>query len=266
MSKPLTEAEQQYNHPPMPDGPMNLWVGEPGAVPALLTQLAEGFRQMVPLGSPAPDFSGELLDGGQFHLSDQRNKKPVCIQFGSISDPPIISNANTLSNSLNALYQKYRERVTFLFIYTREAHPGSLIQPHKSMDEKRQRARQLQKQENLAMPILVDTMDGAIHQRYTPMPNSNYLITRGGTVAAKSLLLDCTVLDEALNDLVTWDRLDDGQTVVKKSYHERIHVCRAPFDPAGREKERQTLEASGPEQIEGIRRMAGFDPLTWTRA
>ena len=219
---------------------------------------------MVPLGSLAPDFSGELLDGGRFTLSSLRGKKPLALQFGSLSDPPIISNANTLPKSLNSLYDQYRERVEFVFVYTHEAHPGSRIGPHRSMEEKRQRARQLREQERLRMPIVVDSLDGAIHRSYTQMGNSNYLITRGGTVAAKMLLLDCTVLDEALRDLIAWDDLDDGTTVVKKGYHERIHVCRAPFDPAGREKEKQAIEASGPEQMDELRKMAGFDPLTWT--
>ena len=53
-------------------------------------------------------------------------------------------------------------------------------------------------------------------------------------MAAKMLLLDCTVLDctvldEALRDLIAWDDLDDGTTVVKKGYHKRIHVLGAPF-------------------------------------
>ena len=43
----MSDAEQAYNFPPPPEGPMNLWVAEPGGVPPLLGQLAEGFRQMV---------------------------------------------------------------------------------------------------------------------------------------------------------------------------------------------------------------------------
>lgn len=266
MADALTESQRSYNFPPMPEGPMNLWVAEVGGVPALLLQLAEGFRRMVPLGTPAPDFTGELLGGGQFSLAAQRGKKPVCIVFGSISDPPIMSNLNTTPTSLNSLHDKYAGKVEFVFVYTREAHPGSATPPHQSMEDKRRRAAQMQAQEKVKMPILVDALDGPIHQRYTMMPNSVYVLTRGGVVAAKSLLLDCTVLDEALNDVLTWDRLDDGQTVIKKSYHERIHVCRAPYDPAGRKKECEALEASGPEMLAAIRQMAGFDPLTWKKA
>ena len=262
----MSDAEQAYNFPPPPEGPMNLWVAEPGGVPPLLGQLAEGFRQMVPLGSEAPEVSGELLDGGSFSLASFRGKQPVCICFGSITDPPIMSNLNATNPSLNSLYNKYGDKVAFVFVYTREAHPGSGIPPHTSMDDKRARAQELKAKENVQMPMLVDTLDGAVHQRYSMMPNSTYVVTRGGTVAAKSLLLDCTVLDEMLNDVVTWNDLDDGETVIKKSYHERIHVCRAPYQPDGRKKECEALEETGPEMLEAIRQMAGFDPLTWKKA
>ncbi|RLA09277.1 MAG: hypothetical protein DRQ54_03190 [Gammaproteobacteria bacterium] len=262
----MTETENAYNHPPMPEGPMNLWVGDVGVVPELLGQLAEGFRQMVPLGSPAPDFTGELLGGGEYTLSSSKGKKPVCILFASISDPPIISNLDTTPVSLNGLYAEYGDKVDFVMVYTREAHPGSGTPPHTSIEDKRGRAQQMVDQENVKMPVLVDALDGPIHQRYTMMPNSVYVINRGGIVAAKSLLLDSTVLGEMLNDVLTWDALDDGDTVVKKSYHERIHVCRAPYDEAGRAKECAALEASGPEMVEAIKAMAGFDPFTWKKA
>lgn len=262
----MTEAERAYNFPPMPEGPMNLWVDQPGGVPPLLSQLLEGFRQMVPLASAAPEVAGELLDGGRFSSVEHIGKRPVCLLFGSRTDPPIMSNLNATEPSLNGLYDTYKDRVQFVFVYTREAHPGSSIGPHQSLDEKRQRARELQAAENVRLPILVDTLDGAIHQRWTMMPNSTFLISRAGQVVAKSLLLDCSVLAETLAEHLAWDALDDGQTVIKKSYHERIHHCRAPYQPAARAKECAALEETGPEMIEAIRQMAGFDPLTWRRA
>lgn len=262
----MTEAERAYNFPPMPEGPMNLWVDQPGGVPPLLSHLLEGFRQMVPLASAAPEVAGELLDGGRFSSAEHVGKRPVCLLFGSRTDPPIMSNLNATEPSLNRLYDTYKDRVQFVFVYTREAHPGSSIGPHQSLDEKRQRARELKAAESVRLPILVDTLDGAIHQRWSMMPNSTFLISRAGQVVAKSLLLDCSVLSETLAEHLAWDALDDGQTVIKKSYHERIHHCRAPYQPAARAKECAALEETGPEMIEAIRQMAGFDPLTWRRA
>jgi hypothetical protein len=262
----MTEAERAYNFPQMPEGPMNLWVAEPGGVPELLPQLAEMFRQIVPLASPAPEIAGELLGGGRFQLSEHRGKRSVCVVFGSRTDPPIMSNLNATQPSLNGLYDQYGQRVQFVFVYTREAHPGSAIGPHQSLDEKRKRARELQQAENVRLPILVDSLDGAIHQRWSMMPNSVYLISRAGVVVAKSMLLDCSVLSEMLAEHLAWEALDDGQTVIKKGYHERIHHCRAPYQEAARAKECAALEETGPEMLQGIRAMAGFDPLTWRRA
>jgi hypothetical protein len=262
----MTEAEHAYNFPPMPEGPMNLWVDQPGGVPPLLTHLAEMFRQMVPLGGAAAEVAGELLGGGRFALSEHQGKRPVCLLFGSRTDPPIMSNLNATEPSLNGLYDRYQDKVQFVFVYTREAHPGSGIGPHQSMDEKRQRAQELRDAEQVRLPILVDGLDGAIHQRWTMMPNSAYLISRAGVVVAKSMLLDCSVLNEMVGEHLTWDALDDGDTVIKKSYHERIHHCRAPYQPAARAKECAALEETGPEMLGAIRQMAGFDPLTWKRA
>ncbi len=263
----MTKAQQDYNFPPPPKGGMNLWIAEPGGVPEGLLGLAERFHSTIKLGTVAPDFTGSLLDGGEFTLSSLRNRRIACLIFGSLCDPPLISNLDTVNPSVNGLHRKYfRQGVEFIFVYTREAHPGSRIPQHESLESKQSRARQLKNQENILFPIVVDSLDGAIHTLYGQFTNPVFVINRAGVVIAKSAFLDTALLDNVLDDAVAWAAVDDGKTVVKKGYHERIHMCRAPYDPAGRDKERQALEASGgPEAIERIRQHAGFDPLTWQK-
>lgn len=263
----LSPDEQEYNFPPPPKGGMNLWVGDQGQVPDGLLGLAERFHQEVPLGKDAPALKGNLLDGSTLDLADYRGGKMVCVIFGSLSDPPLISNLNTARPSVNDLYSTYYPQgVEFVFVYTREAHPGPLLPPHDSLDLKIERAKALREQESLLMPMVIDSMDGATHKAWGTFTNPVYMVNRWGVVIAKSAFLDTSVLSGVLSDAVAWDNIDDGNTVVKKGYHERIHMCRAPYDPACRDKERQALEDSGgPEMIEKIRQMAGFDPLTWHR-
>ena len=45
-----------------------------------------GFRTILQVGSPAPDFTATLLDTGQpVHLSDYWQERDVLIEFGSLT-------------------------------------------------------------------------------------------------------------------------------------------------------------------------------------
>ena len=84
---------------------------------------------------------------------------------------------------MEALHQEYRDRVNFLYMYVREAHPNPATAPcgstadlgwdHPSRDtvtieERAQRARWLKHDFNLTFPYIIDTMDGAIKSDYRP--------------------------------------------------------------------------------------------------
>jgi hypothetical protein len=84
---------------------------------------------------------------------------------------------------VEALHQEYRDRVNFLYLYVREAHPNPATAPcgstadlgwnHPSRDtvtieERAQRARWLKHDFNLTFPYIIDAMDGAIKSDYRP--------------------------------------------------------------------------------------------------
>src|SRR5690606_10841513 len=106
-------------------------------------KLIESFRSRTPLGSLAPQCRGPLLEGGEFDLASLRGKKSVLVVFGSYACPPCVTNINRATPNLNGLYEKHRDAIEFVYVYTREAHPGQLITPHVSMDEKFRNARRL---------------------------------------------------------------------------------------------------------------------------
>ena len=70
----------------------------------------------------------------------------------------------------------------FVFLYTREAHPGENFPAHRSMDQKLSHARAFKERFQIERPILVDDLFGAGHKLYGMLPNMTYLIGRSGKV------------------------------------------------------------------------------------
>jgi len=75
---------------------------------------------------------------------------------------------------------EYRDkRFDFVFVYTREAHPGELRPHHTRFEQKLDQARAFQSQYDIKRPILVDSLDGAAHRAYGALPDMLYLIGKG---------------------------------------------------------------------------------------
>lgn len=263
----MTKEERKYNFPTFEAGPVNLWVDVPGHVPSALIQMADQFHDAVKLGSEAPDFTGKLIDGTEFKLSSLRNNSIVLLAFGSITDPSCVSSLTIARPSLVALYREYASKgIEFVWVYTREVHPGKHIPPHKSLDEKLQLARRLKQEAGILFPMVVDSLDGQIHSLYGSFFNMNFVLNRQGLIISKSLFLDPTELSAVLDDALAWEKMDDGVHVIKKTFHERLRMVRVPYDPECRQKECETLErSSGREAFEEVRNIFGFDPRTWKR-
>src|SRR5919201_126460 len=85
------------------------------------------------------------------------------------------------------LYEDFGERVQFVSVYVREAHPGERYPHHTSPEQKLRHARDWVQQDKMPWTVAVDTVDGATHQAYDSLPNSVYLIDRTGHVAFRAL-------------------------------------------------------------------------------
>ena len=118
-----------------PESWKEAWQTDPpgGALSDKWAQLVASFRGRTPLAEPAPDFRGELLGGGEFHLSAFRGRKSVFIVFGSLACPPCVTNIAVNTPSLCSLYAQHSDAVEFVYVYTREAHPGTNLGAHRSM-------------------------------------------------------------------------------------------------------------------------------------
>jgi hypothetical protein len=147
------------------------------------------------LGTVPPDFTLSRVDGkGSINLAKQIGPKPVVLIFGNFTCGPFRSQAGNVEK----LYQRYKDRATFVMVYVREAHPidgwrmesndrveVSLAQPQ-SYDQRVGIAQLCSNRLELSMPMLVDTIDDAVGARYSGMPSRLYLIDHRSRVAYKS--------------------------------------------------------------------------------
>ena len=93
--------------------------------------------------------------------------------------------------SLRDLYAEYSDRVQFLMIYIREAHPtdgwdvGSQYRTHdpKTLEERRQVAADCEIALQYGIHTYVDEMDDAVMTAYAAWPERLYLIDKEGLVA-----------------------------------------------------------------------------------
>ncbi len=93
--------------------------------------------------------------------------------------------------SLRDLYAEYHDRVQFLVIYIREAHPtdgwdiGSenRIADPQTIEERRRVAAMCEASLEYGIPTVVDEMDDAVMTAYAAWPERLYLVGTDGRVA-----------------------------------------------------------------------------------
>jgi tetratricopeptide (TPR) repeat protein len=169
----------------------------------------------IPVGSAAPDFALLLSSGDRpVRLSEFRGKRPVVLVLGSYTCPKFRSQAPVL----NALYERYHDRVEFLLVYIREAHGAgswqSTINQREGIDladpttfeQKRGYAASCVRKLKIPYTAAVDPLDNGAEKAYVAWPSRVYLVDRQGRVAFNSLLdelnFDATMLDSVLQSAI----------------------------------------------------------------
>ena len=88
--------------------------------------------------------------------------------------------------------------VNFVFLYTREAHPGENYPAHRSFEQKLAHARAFKAEFKTERPILVDDVVGTAHKLYGSLPNMTYLVGRGGRVLFRADWTDPPTIEHAI--------------------------------------------------------------------
>jgi hypothetical protein len=99
---------------------------------------------------------------------------------------------------LEELHERYADRVEFVAVYVREAHPGDgawpmgyktetgdAINQPTAIDQRVDVACQCCKTLEIFMPLLVDGVDDRVGRAYSGMPDRLYVIDRDGKVVYK---------------------------------------------------------------------------------
>lgn len=87
-------------------------------------------------------------------------------------------------DGLQVLHERFGDRVRFVLVQVREAHPGERTPQPTSLEEKHAHALRLK--ELLAAPfeVAVDDIEGSFHRSLDPKPNAAYLIGADGATSS----------------------------------------------------------------------------------
>lgn len=88
------------------------------------------------------------------------------------------------------MYDKYKDRADFYWIYIREAHPTDGPRPNKrvkikqptSFDERLGVASSCAGDIKLTLPLLVDDMENSVAKAYNAMPDRLFIVTAEGKI------------------------------------------------------------------------------------
>lgn len=160
----------------------------------------------VKLGGKAPDFRLNTAQGQQRNLLDFSGDFLV-LEMGSITCP--------LFQSRRAIMQPLEQEfasVSSAVLYVREAHPGSDIPAHSSLEAKTACATRLMQQDGETRTIFIDDFDGRAHKAYGSMPNAVFIINKHGCVVFRADWNNPSATRKALTQLI------NKKTVTAKSY------------------------------------------------
>lgn len=103
---------------------------------------------------------------------------------------------------LKRLHALCGHRVHFVDLLVRQAHPGPAEPAYASDEEKLADAERYQRSEQIRWTVVVDEVDGAVHQAYGGLANPSYLIGTDGRVAFYAPVTGAPRLHKALEVLM----------------------------------------------------------------
>ncbi|MCB2198940.1 hypothetical protein KQI63_06005 [bacterium] len=198
-----------------------------------------------PNGFPGPKAGEPLLDATLYQLDGTEVKLrslltgPTVIETGSLTSPSFLHGMAQMNEMARAF-----AHVTWLMIYVREAHPGSKIGPHGSLEDKLVLAKTLVAERGETRTVLVDDLEGSVHQAYGSLPNMVYITNGEGDVICRS---DWCSPDQVRKVLLA---LEDDKTAMVRREHQPPNFPSLPnlikyTQPAGWDATMDLLKSLG---------------------
>lgn len=149
----------------------------------------------IKTGHKLPNVSVLTLDGNTKLLSEFLDK-PIVLETGSISCGMFAGQ----NKAMNILAEELKD-FNFLLLYVREAHPGKLIPAHKTINEKCRLANRLCNEDEIDnRTIIIDSIDGSIHQLLGALPNMIFIIDTDRTIIFKEDWNNTKALKKAIGE------------------------------------------------------------------
>jgi hypothetical protein len=120
---------------------------------------------------------------GQRVRSDDFAGRPLFLTFGTITCP-MTATAGPVQKRL---FREYGDRVRFLTVYVREAHPGERYPQPSTMAQKVRHAAEYKRRDEIPWTVAVDDIEGSLHQAIDPKPNSGYFVDGDGLLVFRVL-------------------------------------------------------------------------------
>lgn len=114
--------------------------------------------------------------------------------------------------ALRRLHERLGDRVRFVSLYVREAHPGARYPQPDTIERKLQHARDYAARDGVRWTVAVDDVEGSLHRQLDPKPHAAYLVGSDGTVWWRSLWAnDHRGLEAAVEAAAAGGRPENGE-------------------------------------------------------
>lgn len=137
----------------------------------------------------------------------------------------------------------------FLFVFTREAHPGENFLHHQSFEQKVRQAEAFRDRHGAARTILVDDLEGTVHRRYGRLPDMCWLVGRKNKILFKADWTSPQTLRMILDYQLERQAARESNLKVGPNYCELLG-----FRPRVWDKVVAHINANGPGAVEDWKR------------
>jgi thiol-disulfide isomerase/thioredoxin len=194
-------------------------------------------------GDSFPEFELVTTKGDRLVNADIFDDRPVLFIFGSMTCPMTASSAPSVQD----LYDEFGDRIEFVMLYVREAHPGENYAQSETMEDKLESARALQAFYGIEWTVAADNVDGDLHRALDPKPNAAFLTNSKGDILFRSLwAADYDALRQALDDAAA------GRAMISTQSNRLIGPVARAMGMV-----REVMERGGPQAVSDLWR-AGF--------